>query len=179
MGYEQSRRDDIESVIYMLIHFLRGDLPWTVGNGNEQQRNRVKATASIETMCAGLPPEFAHVLRQVRLLKFEQRPEYEAYREIFQKMAAEEPFDWERSGLLASLEGDARGARARKLSCPAQLPLLRARPGSGSGAGTMRRFGSGKRSPARLMEPAVRLAPIGHKAMLPDHSAPHSGGQRK
>jgi serine/threonine protein kinase len=174
MGYEQSRRDDVESVIYMLISFLRGDLPWTVGGGDDQQRIRVKATATIQTMCAGLPQEFGQVLREVRLLKFEERPDYDAYRQTFARIAADEPFDWEKSGLLASLERDAGPSRTRTLSFQGKLPPLERRPACGSA----RRSGGERRATAQLVEPAVRPNQMRYKALVPRHSV-LSGGQRR
>jgi hypothetical protein len=171
MGYEQSRRDDVESVMYMLIHFLRGDLPWTGGD------ERAKATASIEVTCAGLPREFAQMLRDVRLLKFEQRPDYDAYRQTFARLAVNEPFDWEKSGILASLEGEAIQNRPRRLSFPVKLPMLEKHSGSGSGTGLVSARRATNWQPTH--QAAVRPAAIRQKIIVPRYSGSLSGGQRK
>ena len=59
-GMEQSRRDDIESLLYVLIYFLKGSLPWQ-GVSGKNKTNKYKAimeakmTISSENLCRGCP----------------------------------------------------------------------------------------------------------------------------
>jgi serine/threonine protein kinase len=60
IGIEQSRRDDLEGICYVLLYFLRGTLPWqglTAKNKNEKYRRimETKMSTSVETLCKGLP----------------------------------------------------------------------------------------------------------------------------
>jgi hypothetical protein len=88
---------------------------------------------------------------------------------ILSEVAAEEPFDWEKSGLLNSLEGDAISSRQRRLSFPAKLPILEKRTGSGTNW----------RPTSQAAEGAVRAVAIRHKVVVPRYSGSLSGGQRK
>lgn len=88
LGIEQSRRDDMESIAYVLLYLLRGRLPW---QGIEATSSRDKcmkiAERKLQTppevLFAGLPEEFAEYLRRVRQLKFEEEPDYAGYRHLF------------------------------------------------------------------------------------------------
>ncbi len=59
-GHEQSRRDDLESIGYVLMYFLRGSLPWQgiKCKPDEDHYNKIyekkKATSSVE-LCKGFP----------------------------------------------------------------------------------------------------------------------------
>lgn len=55
-GIEHSRRDDIESLSYVLMYFLRGNLPWQGHSGQHSyMHNNVKMDTSVEQLCEGFP----------------------------------------------------------------------------------------------------------------------------
>lgn len=59
-GIEQSRRDDIEALLYVLIYFLKGELPWQkmVAKTKEEKYRKimaVKIATSVEKLCEDLP----------------------------------------------------------------------------------------------------------------------------
>lgn len=62
-GIEQSRRDDLEAIGYMLIYFLKGQLPWqgirTQRKEEKYQKILEKKTSTgIDLLCKGIPHEF-------------------------------------------------------------------------------------------------------------------------
>ena len=57
---EQSRRDDIEAIGYVLMYFLRGSLPWMglkIHRKDDKFRKiyEVKKNTSTEELCLGYP----------------------------------------------------------------------------------------------------------------------------
>ncbi|KII72840.1 Casein kinase I isoform gamma-1 [Thelohanellus kitauei] len=81
LAREQSRRDDLEAVCYVLIYFLRAPLPWQglkADNLKDRYNNicQVKRDTSIEALCDGLPREFPAALKYCKELEFGQDPDY-------------------------------------------------------------------------------------------------------
>jgi len=64
LGVEQSRRDDMESLGYILLYFLRGHLPWQNVEGEMKQEKyklmmEKKGTIGVDELCDNVPREFA------------------------------------------------------------------------------------------------------------------------
>jgi casein kinase I family protein HRR25 len=102
-----SRRDDLESLGYTLLFFLRRDLPWrrhSNGQGTiagEIAQVRAKKLAWPGSRLAlGYPPEFGVFLDCARHLGLNEQPDYEGWRSKFRELsersgyADDGLFDW-------------------------------------------------------------------------------------
>lgn len=86
-GCELSRRDDIESLVYVLVFLAKGDLPWfsvKEAAPNQQYTAMAEVKESIRSaeLVADLPPDLGNALRQTLYgaydLEFEQCPDHTA-----------------------------------------------------------------------------------------------------
>ncbi|KNA24089.1 hypothetical protein SOVF_019070 [Spinacia oleracea] len=105
LGIEQSRRDDLESLGYVLLYFLRGSLPWQglKAATKKQKYDKIcekKLATPIEVLCKSHPVEFASYLHYCHSLTFDQRPDYGFLKRLFRELFAREGyafdyiFDW-------------------------------------------------------------------------------------
>ncbi|OAF71030.1 hypothetical protein A3Q56_01204 [Intoshia linei] len=104
-GLEQSRRDDLISIGYVLIYFGYGSLPWQ-GLKAETRKQKYeliaekKSETSLATLCRGFPEEYHEYLEYSYNLNFSQTPSYEVLRNIFNeplnqyKNQGEFEYDW-------------------------------------------------------------------------------------
>ncbi|XP_052822313.1 casein kinase I-like [Octopus bimaculoides] len=88
LGIEQSRRDDMESLGYVLMYFNRGSLPWQglKAATKKQKYEKIserKMSTPVEALCKGFPAEFAMYLNYCRGLRFAEAPDYMYLRQLF------------------------------------------------------------------------------------------------
>ena len=99
--YEQSRRDDLESVSYVLMYFLRGNLPWQglkvkVKEERYQKILEKKKETTSEELCKGFPKEFSMFVSYSRNLGYYDEPKYKKLRKMFLNLVFQikEKFDF-------------------------------------------------------------------------------------
>ena len=95
LGIEQSRRDDLESLAYILIYFSKGVLPWmkVKGKNRKEKYSKVlslKININISDLCSGLPEEYSKFLKYVRDLQFEDKPDYDYLKNLLKAMIVNE-----------------------------------------------------------------------------------------
>lgn len=116
-GVEQSRRDDLEGIGYVLMYFNRGTLPWQ-GLKAETKKEKydkirdTKATTTIKELCKGYPNEFEAYIEYCRKLNFEDKPDYGFLRKLFRDLFIKQEFKldyvyewtiWKRKTKIAQL----------------------------------------------------------------------------
>ena len=88
-GTEQSRRDDLESLGYVLIYLARkGYLPWqglTIPDRLERYKKiyQMKKFIKPEKLCEDISYEFCEYLKYTKNLQFEEKPDYDYLRGLF------------------------------------------------------------------------------------------------
>lgn len=103
LGIEQTRRDDLESLGYLLLWMLAGTLPWDsalcLHRACESVMN-CKTNTPTDRLCAHLPKEFSVYLNYCRALRFDMKPDYAYLRSLFRDLLQREHythdfiFDW-------------------------------------------------------------------------------------
>ena len=90
-GNDQSRRDDLESIGYVLIYLLEGALPWQgiEAKTKEEKYAKIlykKEITPPEELCKGYPDELVNYLKYTKNLEYEEDPKYDYLIELFQKI---------------------------------------------------------------------------------------------
>ena len=92
VGIRQTRRDDLQSLAYILIFFLKGSLPWQKLENEDYWIQRKKSDyhyfgfrqewftekywTDVDELCHDLPPEFNTFLNYCLNLQYSQKPDY-------------------------------------------------------------------------------------------------------
>ena len=104
-GVEQTRRDDLESLGYIFLYFLKGSLPWQglkIKEKSEkyQKIREMKNSVSAKDLFKGYPDEFIQYMEYCFNLKFEEEPNYrnmiKMFKELFKNRDYENDlaYDW-------------------------------------------------------------------------------------
>ena len=103
-GFEQSRRDDLESLAYIIIYFFYGELPWSkikVKTKEEvfQKVYEIKSNYKDLDEYKNLPNELSDLINYCTNLEYEEKPNYFFIKTLAERMIGrsnnEELFDWQ------------------------------------------------------------------------------------
>ncbi|KAK6103746.1 Protein kinase domain family protein [Brugia pahangi] len=95
---EQGRKDDLWSLIYVLVE-LHAGLPWR--GITEKEVGIMKDKITDEVLMADCPPEWIHIMKYIRTLTYESRPDYKKIYDLMMNcmkrlsVSFSDPYDWE------------------------------------------------------------------------------------
>lgn len=98
-GINQSRRDDLESLGYMLVYFIKKRLPWQgISTKTFRQKwrevRKIKEKTRIEVLCKGLPYCFSLYFYHITTIRFQDTPNYSYLRDLFRHNITSD-FNWD------------------------------------------------------------------------------------
>jgi len=121
LGFQQSRRDDLECLGFVLMYF-NGRLPWQGLKGKTRKDlcdkiARKKLTTPVNKLCKHLPLEFGLYMKYCRSLSFTDEPDYTSLKHMFRqlffrlKCAEDYRFDWSAQNKRMSKSRESQGRK--------------------------------------------------------------------
>lgn len=123
LSKELARRDDMWSMFYLIIEFMKGSLPWS-NIENKEDVGRRKIELDTPALVEGLPSEMGLFMDHLRMLEYRHRPDYDYINSLFNQMMEnngvpeDEAYDWDRPGHAnassndhSAVPNDSRGPR--------------------------------------------------------------------
>ena len=104
LGLELGRRDDLESLAYMLFYFVWGFLPWQGLALEGDDIAESKRGITTHPLFQGLPSELRTFFDHCCSLPFDGRPNYDHFYHLFEGLLVKEglqhdvAFDWDVTG---------------------------------------------------------------------------------
>ncbi|CAJ1343723.1 unnamed protein product, partial [Effrenium voratum] len=100
LGMEQSRRDDLESVGYVLVYLGRGKLPWQGLKAGSKKEKYEKVTEKkiatpVQELCKHLAPEIGAFIDYCRRLRFEEDPDYNYLRQLLKEVFIRQGYEYD------------------------------------------------------------------------------------
>ena len=129
-GNEQSRRDDIESIGYMLIFFMKKKLPWQGIKGTSYKEcyhklYSMKRDMKLEDLCRGLPSEIIDYMNYAKSMRFEEEPDYKYLKNLFKIILAKKQvlfdkylFSWIRNESITDIRKMNSNTKKERKSSP-------------------------------------------------------------
>jgi len=95
LGLQQSPRDDIEAIGYLLVYLLKGTLPWAQLELTEEENDSIreirvkesKIKVPVKTICSECPMELSMLIDYGRALRFHEQPNHAYLRKMLAKCA--------------------------------------------------------------------------------------------
>ncbi|KAI6668910.1 hypothetical protein NL676_003795 [Syzygium grande] len=106
LGRKSSRRDDLESLAYMLVKLISGRLPWQEYKGRDSSLLACKQKMATPpgSLCHNCPEPFLRFAELVFSLKFDEEPNYTRYISLFHGSIGPNLYIWPFSRLHVAQE---------------------------------------------------------------------------
>ena len=129
MGIELSRRDDLESLAYVLVYLSSGKLPWekVCAKNREEKYEKIgnlKEAISVEEVCKNSFSVCATMLSYVKALNFTQKPNYEYLVQLFQEASATKGENWVISSPTVKRRSQKRRKNSLSKRRQSELPFI-------------------------------------------------------